>query len=73
MGTPAAGTQKLDALNHPMYRIAHLHGNRWVTLQPDEQHNPREDEATGRRARDWQVGAAKEGLPAEATGIAAAN
>lgn len=29
--------------DHSMYRMAHLHGNRWVTFTPDEQHDPSED------------------------------
>jgi hypothetical protein len=32
------GVHKMDALDHPLYRIAHLHGSEWVTLRPEEQH-----------------------------------
>ena len=32
-----------DALDHPLYRIAHLHDAEWVTLRPEEQHDARHD------------------------------
>jgi hypothetical protein len=32
-----------DPLEHPLYRVAHLHGSTWVTLRPEEQHSPAED------------------------------
>ena len=38
-----AAPAKRDAMDHPMYRIAHLHGDRWVTLKPHEQHSPKAD------------------------------
>lgn len=36
-----------DPLDHPLYRVAHLHGDRWVTLRPSEQHAPREHDPDG--------------------------
>lgn len=35
------------SLDHPLYRMAHLHGDRWVTFSPAEQHNPSEDDPSG--------------------------
>jgi hypothetical protein len=35
-----------DPLEHPLYRVAHLHGDRWVTLAPSQQHAPSEDAPT---------------------------
>lgn len=35
------------SFDHPLYRMAHLHGNRWVTFKPAEQHNPSEDDPGG--------------------------
>lgn len=32
-----------DPFDHPLYRIAHLHGDTWVTLRPEAQHSRRED------------------------------
>jgi hypothetical protein len=49
MDTSQASSTPRDALDHPLYRIAHLHGDRWVTFRPDEQHSPRAD-APG----EWQ-------------------
>ena len=43
--TPSESTR--DPLDHPLYRIAHLHGSEWVTLTPEGQHSPREDEPGG--------------------------
>jgi hypothetical protein len=42
MESSAAGAGKPDVLDHPMYRVAHLHGDRWVTLKPEEQHSARQ-------------------------------
>ena len=39
----AAPQAQRDILDHPLYRIAHFHGDRWVTLKPTEQHSPRAD------------------------------
>jgi hypothetical protein len=36
-----------DPLDHPLYRIAHLHGDQWVTLRPSQQHSPRDHDADG--------------------------
>jgi hypothetical protein len=36
-----------DPLDHPLYRIGHLHGDRWVTLRPTDQHAPREHDPDG--------------------------
>lgn len=33
-----------DPFDHPLYRIAHLHGDTWVTLRPEEQHSRRDDD-----------------------------
>jgi hypothetical protein len=44
MDAPTAATGKAEALEHPLYRIAHLHGSEWVTLRPEAQHSPRQDE-----------------------------
>jgi hypothetical protein len=38
-----------DPFDHPLYRIAHLHGTEWVTLKPAAQHSRRVD-ATG----EWE-------------------
>ncbi len=38
MESTSQGAHKPDALDHPLYRIAHLHGSEWVTLRPEEQH-----------------------------------
>ena len=35
------------SLDSPLYRMAHLHGNRWVTFKPEEQHDPSEDDPSG--------------------------
>ena len=43
MDSASAATGKPEAIDHPLYRIAHLHGTEWVTLVPDAQHSPRED------------------------------
>lgn len=48
MNAPTAG-RGAEALDHPLYRIAHLHGSEWVTLRPEEQHSPSQDEP----ARPW--------------------
>lgn len=45
-----------DPLDHPMYRVAHLHGDRWVTLRPSQQHAP-SDHGTD---RTWDEGVAYE-------------
>jgi hypothetical protein len=39
--------QRNFSLDHPLYRLAHLHGSTWVTLRPDDQHNPSEDDPSG--------------------------
>ena len=52
MDSTPAGSQQPDPLDHPIYRVAHLHGNEWVTLRPEEQHSPREDELGG----EWAGG-----------------
>jgi hypothetical protein len=36
--------ERSTTFDHPLYRIAHLHGNEWVTFRPEEQHSPTEDE-----------------------------
>jgi hypothetical protein len=38
-------SERPDALDHPIFRIAHLHGSEWVTLRPEQQHSPRQDES----------------------------
>ena len=43
MDTSQASSTPRDVLDHPLYRIAHLHGDRWVTLRPDQQHSPKAD------------------------------
>jgi hypothetical protein len=43
MDTSPASSASRDALDHPLYRIAHLHGDHWVTLRPDRQHSPKAD------------------------------
>lgn len=47
----SGSTPQRDVLDHPLYRIAHLHGNRWVTLKPQDQHSPHADSAP-----DWKDG-----------------
>lgn len=41
-GTVGTG-HRPDVLDHPMYRIAHLHGTQWVTLRKEEQHSGHHD------------------------------
>jgi hypothetical protein len=36
-----------DPLDHPLYRVAHLHDDRWVTLTPAAQHSPLEHDPDG--------------------------
>jgi hypothetical protein len=43
MDSPQPSSTPRDVLDHPLYRIAHLHGDRWVTLRPDQQHSPKSD------------------------------
>ena len=43
MDPSQASSTPRDVLDHPLYRIAHLHGDRWVTLRPDQQHSPKAD------------------------------
>ena len=43
MDTSQGSSAPRDVLDHPLYRIAHLHGDRWVTLRPDQQHSPKAD------------------------------
>jgi len=45
--TASADKQQPEALDHPLYRIGHLHGDRWVTLRPEAQHSPREHDPDG--------------------------
>jgi hypothetical protein len=52
MDTSASATPAPDPLRHPLYRIGHLHGNRWVTLKPADQHAPQQD----RPAMPWTDG-----------------
>jgi hypothetical protein len=47
MSSDASDIRRNFSLDHPLYRMAHLHGNRWVTFSPAEQHNPSEDDPTG--------------------------
>jgi hypothetical protein len=44
MATPTDPGRQPTPEDHPLYRIAHLHGSRWVTFKPQEQHSPRGDE-----------------------------
>ena len=44
---PAAG----DPLDSSMYRLAHLHGNEWVTLKPGDEHSPKIHDPAGAWAR----------------------
>src|SRR5262247_3766263 len=43
MDTSQQSSAPRDTLDHPLYRIAHLHGDHWVTLRPDQQHSPKAD------------------------------
>ena len=47
METEATEIHRNFSLDHPLYRMGHLHGNRWVTFTPTEQHNPSEDDPHG--------------------------
>ena len=40
--TPGTGTATHSPTpwDHPLYRVAHLHGDHWVTLKPEQQHSP---------------------------------
>jgi hypothetical protein len=39
----AEGRANVDPFDHPLYRIAHLHGSTWVTLRPEDQHGRSDD------------------------------
>ena len=45
MESTSQGEHKRDALDHPLFRMAHLHGSEWVTLRPEEQHSGHHDDA----------------------------
>ena len=47
MSTDMSELHRNFSLDSPLYRMGHLHGSRWVTLKPDEQHNPSEDDPSG--------------------------
>jgi hypothetical protein len=49
MDQTGTGTTQADPLEHPLYRVAHLHGTEWVTLRPVDQHSTREEDAS----RPW--------------------
>jgi hypothetical protein len=51
MESTSQGAHERDALDHPLFRMAHLHGSEWVTLRPEEQHS----------AHHEDIGAAWEG------------
>jgi hypothetical protein len=36
-----------DPLDHPLYRVAHVHDGRWVTLVPSAQHAVRDHDPDG--------------------------
>jgi hypothetical protein len=52
MDATTSGQPMPDPLDNPLYRIAHLHDSRWVTVKPEDQHSPKADQL----GDDWAGG-----------------